>query len=388
MKCFYGRARWRMFKRRDIPPMLLLLLLIVLVMLTLSQILVVHNGRYGGRTVHNMRRLQLELREMDINLHSLMLKNVPSIELNRRLLQNQINAERIAAIIRQAAEPQSSAKRTASPSEGQDPVLKYEQESGHSPTYSRSQHLTSFPAAEMRNPGFQANNKDSALQSSTKSAQLVAQQSLQSRKPRDGDLSRSDSGLNEAQKNSNQAVVPPSATQLDPRNSTLMHHSEKSQSASYQNKGTSSAPDSIHKQRDLNNVPNTFHLPQLTGQNTSYLQAGSSVNNMANQAQNNTSSSRDLPTASQNSARQPIINTRLDLYRLPVTQNTEQTSPARTVPPDTTPRTLAYCPSIPPGLRKYTSSEELEASVSIAFNDCGGFCTRYRQLVSILGNVA
>jgi len=36
-----------MFKRRDIPPVLLLLLLIILVMLTLSQILVVHNGRYG-----------------------------------------------------------------------------------------------------------------------------------------------------------------------------------------------------------------------------------------------------------------------------------------------------------------------------------------------------
>lgn len=39
----------KMFKRRDIPPVLLLLLLIILVMLTLSQILVVHNGRYGMR---------------------------------------------------------------------------------------------------------------------------------------------------------------------------------------------------------------------------------------------------------------------------------------------------------------------------------------------------
>ena len=44
-----------MFKRRDIPPVLLLLLLIVLVMLTLSQILVVHNGRYG-RNIHSIRR--------------------------------------------------------------------------------------------------------------------------------------------------------------------------------------------------------------------------------------------------------------------------------------------------------------------------------------------
>ncbi len=100
-----------MFKRRDIPPVLLLLLLIILVMLTLSQILVVHNGRYG-RGVHNIRKLQLELREMDINLHSLMLQNVPSIELNRRLLQNQINAERIAAIIRQASEPVPTRRMT------------------------------------------------------------------------------------------------------------------------------------------------------------------------------------------------------------------------------------------------------------------------------------
>lgn len=89
-------------KRRDIPPVLLLLLLIILVMLTLSQILVVHNGRYG-RNIHNMRKLQLELREMDINLHSLMMQNVPSIELNRRLLQNEINAGRIKAILAQAS---------------------------------------------------------------------------------------------------------------------------------------------------------------------------------------------------------------------------------------------------------------------------------------------
>jgi hypothetical protein len=99
-----------MFKRRDIPPVLLLLLLIILVMLTLSQILVVHNGRYG-RNIHNMRKLQLELREMDINLHSLMMQNVPSIELNRRMLQNEINAGRIKAILAQASKPESHHRR-------------------------------------------------------------------------------------------------------------------------------------------------------------------------------------------------------------------------------------------------------------------------------------
>lgn len=93
-----------MFKRRDIPPVLLLLLLIILVMLTLSQILVVHNGRYG-KNLHNMRKLQLELRQMDINLHTMMMQNVPSIELNRRLLQNSINAQRVAQILAEAAQP-------------------------------------------------------------------------------------------------------------------------------------------------------------------------------------------------------------------------------------------------------------------------------------------
>ena len=99
-----------MFKRRDIPPVLLLLLLIILVMLTLSQILVVHNGRYG-RNVQSMRKLQLELRELDLNLHSLMMQNVPSIELNRRMLQNQINTHRFATILQEAAKPQASRRK-------------------------------------------------------------------------------------------------------------------------------------------------------------------------------------------------------------------------------------------------------------------------------------
>ena len=80
-------------------------------MLTLSQILVVHNGRYS-RGVHSMRRLQLELREMDLNLHTLMMKNVPSIELNRKLLQNSINNGRFAAIIAQAAQKNHTAAAT------------------------------------------------------------------------------------------------------------------------------------------------------------------------------------------------------------------------------------------------------------------------------------
>lgn len=105
-----------MFKRRDIPPVLLLLLLIILVMLTLSQILVVHNGRYG-KNVHSMRKLQLELRQMDLNLHALMMQNVPSIELNKRLLTNEINSNKVAKILAEASKsnPSSAPSRVRSP---------------------------------------------------------------------------------------------------------------------------------------------------------------------------------------------------------------------------------------------------------------------------------
>lgn len=49
----------------------------------------------------------MELREMDVNLQSMMLQNVPSIELNRRLIQNEINVRRVADIIHQASLPDS-----------------------------------------------------------------------------------------------------------------------------------------------------------------------------------------------------------------------------------------------------------------------------------------
>ncbi|XP_064629666.1 beta-1,4-galactosyltransferase 4-like [Lineus longissimus] len=90
-----------MFQRRDIPPVLLLLLLIILVMLTLSQILVVHNGRYG-RNIHSLRKIQMELRELDVGIQRLLLQNVPSVELNRKLLQNEINKRRVRDLLDQA----------------------------------------------------------------------------------------------------------------------------------------------------------------------------------------------------------------------------------------------------------------------------------------------
>jgi len=42
---------------------------------------------------------------MDVNLHTMMLQNVPSIELNRRLLQNEINSRRVAQILVDASQP-------------------------------------------------------------------------------------------------------------------------------------------------------------------------------------------------------------------------------------------------------------------------------------------
>lgn len=47
---------------------------------------------------------QVELRELDINLHSVMMHRVPSIELNRRLLQNQINSNRFLHILHEASQ--------------------------------------------------------------------------------------------------------------------------------------------------------------------------------------------------------------------------------------------------------------------------------------------
>ena len=52
---------------------------------------------------HDQRKLHMELRELDINLHSVMMQTVPSVELNRRLLQNQINSKRFLEILREAS---------------------------------------------------------------------------------------------------------------------------------------------------------------------------------------------------------------------------------------------------------------------------------------------
>ena len=100
-----------MFRRYDIPPLLLLLVLIVLVMITLSQILIVQSGSYN-KVARRTRHLQRELRDMDTSLRALMARKVPSIELNRRLLQNDINAVKFARILQEASRV---ANRTSHP---------------------------------------------------------------------------------------------------------------------------------------------------------------------------------------------------------------------------------------------------------------------------------
>ena len=97
-----------MFKRKDIPPLLLLLVLITLVMVTLSQILVVHNR---GRYVKAIRKLALSRHSMTGGAGAgRRLKN-PVLDHNslfgmglgsQRLL-NDIYVSRIASLIRLAS---------------------------------------------------------------------------------------------------------------------------------------------------------------------------------------------------------------------------------------------------------------------------------------------
>ena len=356
----YGWVRWRMFKRRDIPPVLLLLLLIVLVMLTLSQILVVHNGRYGGRSVHNIRKLQLELREMDINLHSLMLQNVPSIELNRRLLQNQINAERIAAIIRQAAEPQLTTKRTDYTDQDQDLRQDFEQENYQSHLSRVANHLPSHPGRMTGNTDVVSSRQEATLLNTkfdaVKLTHATAQQSLQSQTQQHiTDNIKSNSSLNEAVPNVTPTVLT-SANQLDHSNRSSMHYSQRRHPESSNNTNSSSGTDSIHKQNHPNNVANTFHLDQRNSSDDRGSRTITSVNNMATKHTHLNSSSLDhysrIVQSITTQHEQKVSVSGQSSKESPLTQKTQQMSQSRKVLVDTTQRALNYCPSIPPGLRK------------------------------------
>ena len=96
-------------RRRDVTSLLLIGALLVLIVVTLSQIFVVHSSGSAGsdaaasRAWHAERKRSLELRELDVKLHSIMLQTVPSVELHRRLLHNQANTNRFLEILREAS---------------------------------------------------------------------------------------------------------------------------------------------------------------------------------------------------------------------------------------------------------------------------------------------
>ena len=76
------------FLRRDIPPILILLFFLFLIVITLSQILVVHTSRYGTN-FSTMQKLQEELKLMDESMEVLLRDNVLPIDQWRLLFHIQ-----------------------------------------------------------------------------------------------------------------------------------------------------------------------------------------------------------------------------------------------------------------------------------------------------------
>jgi hypothetical protein len=76
------------FLRRDIPPILILLFFLFLIIITLSQILVVHTSRYGAN-FSTMQKIQEELKLMDDSMEVLLRDHVLPIEKWRLLFHIQ-----------------------------------------------------------------------------------------------------------------------------------------------------------------------------------------------------------------------------------------------------------------------------------------------------------
>ena len=74
--------------RRDIPPILVLLFFLFLIIITLSQILVVHTSRYGAN-FSAMQKIQEELKLMDYSMEELLRDNVLPIDKWRLLFHIQ-----------------------------------------------------------------------------------------------------------------------------------------------------------------------------------------------------------------------------------------------------------------------------------------------------------
>jgi len=73
---------------RDIPPILILLFFLFLIVITLSQILVVHTSRYGAN-FSSMQKVQEELKQMDESMEALLRDNVLPIDKWRLLFHIQ-----------------------------------------------------------------------------------------------------------------------------------------------------------------------------------------------------------------------------------------------------------------------------------------------------------
>ena len=74
--------------RRDVPPILILLFFLFLIVITLSQILVVHSSRYGAN-FSTMQQIQEELKQMDESMEAILRDNVLPIDKWRLLFQIQ-----------------------------------------------------------------------------------------------------------------------------------------------------------------------------------------------------------------------------------------------------------------------------------------------------------
>ena len=64
---------------REIPPILILLFFLFLIIITLSQILVVHTSRYGAN-FYSMQKVQEELKQMDESMEAMLRDNVLPID--------------------------------------------------------------------------------------------------------------------------------------------------------------------------------------------------------------------------------------------------------------------------------------------------------------------
>ena len=88
-----------MFKRKDIVRSMFLLLLMFTIMMTLSQILVVHQHKHHDGKQRDVTRLRNMLRELERNIDLMLKKDALPLDKYERTLQAMIYSNRVATII-------------------------------------------------------------------------------------------------------------------------------------------------------------------------------------------------------------------------------------------------------------------------------------------------